>query len=102
MASQPRDYSSPADDYLCYCKLFDRYIELGQNGDFVLRDREFKDRRSAAAIFGKRPKTLEHMVDDGRLAWIRVGGSVLIHIPTSATLLRGGELWKQCRRCPQK
>jgi hypothetical protein len=85
----------------CYCILFDRYIGLGENGDFKRRDREFKDRKSAAPIFGKQPKTLERMMEDGRLAWIRIGGSVLFHIPTCAALLRRREFWKSCPRCPE-
>jgi hypothetical protein len=84
----------------CYCDLFSLYIGLGLDGNFEKRDREFKSKKSAAGIFGKNPKTLDRMVAEWRLAFIRVGGSVLIHIPTSAALLKRRQNWTPCPKCP--
>jgi hypothetical protein len=84
----------------CYCDLFRRYIELGLDGNFKQRDREFKPKKSAAAIFGKNPKTLDRMMTEGRLAFIRISGSVVFHIPTSADLLKSRQDWKPCPDCP--
>ena len=88
-------------EHFCYCTLFNRYIDLGIRSKLKEREHEFKDRKSAAAIFGKSPKTLDHMIEENRVASIKVGGSLLIHIPTSAALLRARKLWETCPKCPQ-
>ena len=76
-----------------HAQLFNLYVEMGLNEKFKERDREFKDRKSAAAIFGKSPHGLDHMIEDGSVACIRVGGTVLVHIPTSSALLRQRKRW---------
>lgn len=87
----------------CYCILFDRYIGLGTDGHFEERDREFKSRKDAAPIFGKSEKGLDHMIEDGRVASIKVGGTVLVHVPTSSVLVQQRERWNWdgCPRCPK-
>jgi len=99
MQRDPQDRYDSALPY--YHDLFNRYIELGVNGDFDQRDREFKDRKSAAAILGRRPNGLDHMIDDGRVAYIRVGGTLWIHIPTSSTLLRQRKRWDPGPQFPE-
>lgn len=93
-----RKETAPCGEVVCdgeldYVQIFNRYVELGLDEKFKERDRDFKDRKSAAPIFGKSPKGLDHMIEDGRVAYIRVGGTVLIHIPTSSALLRQRKRW---------
>jgi hypothetical protein len=90
-----RDPQDPCDrEPPSYEQIFDRYIDLGLNKKFEERDREFKNRKSAAPIFGKSANGLDHMIEDGRVACIRVGATWLIHIPTSSVLLRQGKRWE--------
>jgi hypothetical protein len=95
MQRQSGQTQSEAEDskLLSYRDLFDRYIELGVNGDFEQRDREFKNRKAAAPILGRSPTGLDYMIEDGRVAYIRVGSTLLIHIPTSSALLRQRKRW---------
>jgi hypothetical protein len=80
-------------ELLGYEQIFNRYVELGQDDKFEERDREFKNRESAAAIFGKSPKGLDHMIEDASVASIRVHGTVWVHIPTSSALLLQRKRW---------
>lgn len=76
-----------------YESLFARFIELGLSEQFETRNREFKNRKDAAAILARTEKGLDHMIRDGRVTWIKVGGTLWVHIPTSSELLCRGERW---------
>ena len=77
-----------------YYALFDRYVSLGVKKDFKKRDAEFKDRRATAQIFGHGPRWIDRMLDEERVAYIKVGGAYRIHIPTTTILLRRRAYWK--------
>jgi hypothetical protein len=98
-----RDSQEPCDrEFLSYDQLFNRFIGLGANGNFEQRDREFMGRKAAASLFGKSPNGLDHMIEDGRVAHIRMGGTLLIHIPTSRALLRQGKRWEHGPSSPKR
>ena len=96
------DHAPGICEVLCEEHLYERYFRQGRQGNFKQRNDEFKNRKSAAAIIGKTVKALDHMIDEDRIASIKVGGSVLVHGPTSEVLLRNRDRWGRClRNCPE-
>ena|SRR2546425_9660603 len=79
-----------------------RYVRLGVDEYFEQRDREFKDVESAARIFRIEPKTLRSTwIAEHRIAWIKIGGSLWVHIPASEVLLRKRKPWELSLNCPE-
>ena len=104
MASQPSHCSEPSIEALpCYHELVERWVALGSEGKFAQRGSEFKGRKSAAAIVEKTPTGLDHMIEEGRVAAIKVGVTMWIHIPTTSALIQRRERWdwNACPRCPK-
>jgi hypothetical protein len=79
-----------------------RFVRLGVDEYFQQCDREFKDVGSAAGIIRVEPKTLRSTwIAEHSIAWVKIGGKVWVHIPSSEVLLCSRKPWELSLNCPE-